>query len=143
VARWLRPHGAGAGPVRRRHKRTVQSALMGNNWLRDIQGSLTALVPLLLNTIQLNDDEDTVAWRWCGSGHFSCNSTNAAMFIGQTSMQGAKQLWKAKAPVEYKFFLWLARTDVGQAIASIGMAPPAMRAAPYARNMLKGSIIYS
>jgi hypothetical protein len=32
-------------------------------------------------------------------------------FLGQSATQGAKQLWKARALAEYKFFFWLANQD--------------------------------
>jgi hypothetical protein len=42
---------------------------------------------------------------------FSSSSAYDAMFLGQSVMEGAKQLWKARAPAEYKFFFWLANQD--------------------------------
>jgi hypothetical protein len=44
-------------------------------------------------------------------GSLSSHSTYAAMFIGQSGLQGAAQLWKTKASSEHKFFFWLAMQD--------------------------------
>jgi hypothetical protein len=52
------------------------------------------------------------------------------MFIGQSGMQGAEQLWKARAPMEYKFFLWLAFQTTDWLVTRI---------APFARSTMKGS----
>jgi hypothetical protein len=122
----------------------VGSALEENDWMQDIQGPLT--VPVLMQHVKvrelidgvMNSDEDTVAWRWCHSGKFSSSSTYAAMFIGQSGMQGAKQLWKARAAMEYKFFLWLVFQDnAGLVIGFNDTALLVMRTAPCARSMLK------
>jgi hypothetical protein len=42
----------------------------------------------LTDGVQLNNDDDVVAWRWCSSGHFSSSFAYEAMFIGQSRMQG-------------------------------------------------------
>jgi hypothetical protein len=95
----------------------MHSALDGNGWLRDIQGSL--IIPILMQYLQVRDlidgvhlsnVDDVVTWCWCSLGLFSSSSAYEVMFIGQAGMQGAKQLWEAHAPMEYKF-LWLASQD--------------------------------
>jgi hypothetical protein len=105
-------------PARRRPRRTVQSALVDNAWLSDVQGPLTVPVIMqyvqvreLVDSFQLMEGDDMVAWRWCASGQFSSSSAYDVMFLGQSTMQGAKQLWKARALLEHKFFLWLAIQD--------------------------------
>jgi hypothetical protein len=124
---------------------------MGNTWLLDVQGPLT--VPVLMqyvhvceldDWVQLRDGDDTVAWRWCGSGKFSSSSAYEAMFLSQSEMQGAKQLWKARASAEHKFFFSgsPSRTGAGQMIAIIGMASLMMRVVRYVCNMMRGLITY-
>jgi hypothetical protein len=100
------------------HMRTVQSALVDNAWLSDVQGPLTVPVIMqyvqvreLVDSFQLMEGNNTVAWHWCASGQFSSSSAYDAMFLGQSTTQGAKQLWKASAPSEHNFFLWLAIHD--------------------------------
>jgi hypothetical protein len=65
-------------PKRHRNRRTMRLALSGNAWLRDIAGPLTLPVLLqyvqvreLVDAVQLNDDEDSVSWRWSHSGGHS------------------------------------------------------------------------
>jgi hypothetical protein len=45
------------------------------------------------------------------SGSYSSRSAYAATFIGQSGLPGVAHLWKAKAPSEHKFFMWLAIHD--------------------------------
>ncbi|OEL17391.1 hypothetical protein BAE44_0021590, partial [Dichanthelium oligosanthes] len=68
-------------PRRQRNRRTVASALT---------------------------DHDRVIWRWCPSGLYSCSFAYQAHFVGQSALLGAKELWKVKAPNEFRFFFWLA-----------------------------------
>jgi hypothetical protein len=84
-------------PTQRRRKRMVQSALMGNSWLSDMEGPL--IVPILMqymqvwelvDLFQLTEGDDMVTWRWCGSCQFSSSSAYDAMFLGHSAMQGAK-----------------------------------------------------
>jgi hypothetical protein len=39
-------------------------------------------------------------------GQYSSSSTYAAVFLGQASIPGAKQLWKVRAPGKCHFFFW-------------------------------------
>ncbi|OEL31369.1 hypothetical protein BAE44_0007612, partial [Dichanthelium oligosanthes] len=71
-------------PGRRRNIRTVASALQ---------------------------DHDRIVWKWCPSGQYSCSSAYQALFLGQSALLGAKELWKVKAPNEFRFFFWLAIQD--------------------------------
>jgi hypothetical protein len=60
----------------------------------------------------LSQDEDWVLWCWSTSGQYSARSAYQAMFVGQTAILGAKEIWKTKAPSKYKFFLWLLVLDM-------------------------------
>jgi hypothetical protein len=94
------------------------------------------------DAVVLTDQEDSVAWRWSSSGESSARSAYAAMFVSQRGLQGAKELWKTKAPPEHKFFLWLAvhdRYGAGPTTGDIDMASQATLLVPYARNTLKTS----
>jgi hypothetical protein len=53
----------------------------------------------------------SVAWRWSSSGVYSVSSEYAALLHGQTSLFQVKEVWKVKAPMEHKFFLWLVLQD--------------------------------
>jgi len=52
--------------------------------------------------------EDRFVWRWSADGKYSASFAYRAFFVGSTSLLGAKELWKAKAPPRVKFFFWLA-----------------------------------
>ncbi|OEL22734.1 hypothetical protein BAE44_0016248, partial [Dichanthelium oligosanthes] len=64
------PELVAAVPARQRNRRTVASALQG---------------------------QDRVRWKWCPSGRYSCSSAYQAFFVGQTALLGARELWKVKA----------------------------------------------
>jgi hypothetical protein len=51
--------------------------------------------------------QDKLTWTWSASGHFSMSSAYLAMFLGQSSVLGAKELWKIKAQGKCLFFGWL------------------------------------
>jgi hypothetical protein len=97
----------------------VATGLPTNEWIRDIQGTLT--VPALVQYVRLRErlqsvvldpyTSDHMVWKWSPSGSYSASSAYAAMFHGQTQLLGAKEIWKVKAPAEVKFFIWLAIQD--------------------------------
>jgi hypothetical protein len=94
----------------------VAAALDQNAWMRDIVGALTVSVLLQyvevrerMEAMVLNHSTlDATIWHWCGSGLYSVRLAYSSMFIGQSELQGARYLWKVKAPVEFMFFFWLA-----------------------------------
>jgi hypothetical protein len=48
--------------------------------------------------------QGSLRWCWTTSGKYSASSAYNAMFIGQTGVLGAKELWKVKAPNKCRFF---------------------------------------
>jgi hypothetical protein len=94
----------------------VASALAGCAWIRDITGAL--MIPILIQYLQLRQQldtidlslrvEDQITWKWSSSGQYSYSSAYAVMFYGQSVVLGAKELWKVRAPNEFKLFFWLA-----------------------------------
>ena len=54
---------------------------------------------------------DRFIWRWTVDEMCSASSAYRAFFIGMTSLRGAKELWKARAPPKCKFFFWLLLHD--------------------------------
>ncbi|OEL32988.1 hypothetical protein BAE44_0005993, partial [Dichanthelium oligosanthes] len=103
-------------PTRRRIRRTVTSALPLHVWYSDLLGPLT--VPVLAQFLQLTQilqtvvldpsRPDRVLWKWCPTGQYSCSLAYLAFFLGQTTLARAKELWKVKAPNEFRLFFWLA-----------------------------------
>lgn len=55
--------------------------------------------------------DDRFVWRLGPDGVYSASSAYRTMFYGSTKLRGAKQLWKALAPSNVKFFFWLAIHD--------------------------------
>ncbi|OEL24169.1 hypothetical protein BAE44_0014812, partial [Dichanthelium oligosanthes] len=105
--------------VRRRNSRSVASALQDHAWISDLFGPFT--VPVIVQFLQLKQrlqgtvldpaSLDRVVWKWCPSGQYSCSSAYQAFFLGQSALLGAKELWKVRAPNEYRLFFWLAIQD--------------------------------
>jgi hypothetical protein len=96
-------------------RRTVAEALVNNAWINDIRGALT--IPVLskylhlcveVNSITLGPTvPDSTVWRWDPSGKYSASSAYQTLFLGQHTLEGAKELWKVHAPGKCKMFLWL------------------------------------
>jgi hypothetical protein len=89
--------------------------LQNHTWVLNIIGPLTVLVlTQFLMLRQHTDDlvlqagiQDKDVWKWTPSGTYSSSSAYRDMFLGQVDMAGAKEIWKVKAPNEYRFFVWL------------------------------------
>jgi hypothetical protein len=92
----------------------VASALTNQAWIPDITGALT--IPVIVQYIEIrqrllnvqanSEITDTYWWRWVPSGAYSCHSAYKIMFVGQTAILGAPQLWKSRAPNKCRFFMW-------------------------------------
>lgn len=100
----------------RGRKRCVRDGLLNNTWARDITGALTVQVLLqylrvwrVLHGVTLNPlQADRFIWKWTPDGNYTASSAYRAFFVGSSSLLGAKELWKVKAPPKVKFFFWLA-----------------------------------
>jgi hypothetical protein len=95
---------------------TVAQALQDNCWVNDISGSVSALG--LQQTLMLwkqihaislvQSAPDRFLWKWSSSNQYSASSAYQVFFIGQSSILGAKELHKVRAPLINKLFVWLA-----------------------------------
>ena len=85
------------------------NGLFNNIWARDITGALILVQYLrvwrVLHDITLNPLQ---VWKWSPDGQYTASSAYMAFFVGSSSLLGAKELWKVKAPSKVKFFFWLA-----------------------------------
>lgn len=98
-----------------RRSRSVAQALDHNAWRKDITGPLS--IPVLIDYVRLRQAtaevhlnsavSDSIRWKWSPSGQFMVQSAYRALFIGQTRLAGARELWKTKAPNNCRFFYWL------------------------------------
>ncbi len=62
----------------------------------------------LIDGVTLNEDLDSISWRWCTNGKFTVSG--AYKFISFDGVDGRKisHLWSVKIPLKIKLFLWLA-----------------------------------
>ncbi|TVU09419.1 hypothetical protein EJB05_42891, partial [Eragrostis curvula] len=58
--------------------------------------------------VQLNDQPDTIRWRWTANGQYSARSAYMIQCKGSYCQFDATALWKAKAEGKQKFHVWLA-----------------------------------
>lgn len=90
----------------------VKDALEHNQWARDVMGVLTMQVLCQYHIVwglmrQVALDlllSNRFVWKWSPDGKYSASSTYRAFFAGSTSLLGANELWKTKAPPRVKFF---------------------------------------
>jgi hypothetical protein len=109
------PDLARAVPRQLRNSRTVAVVHGNEDWIRDITSP--RMVPVLIQYVQLRErlqyiillqeTDDRFTWSWLPSGVYMASSAYAGMFAGQAQTLRAKELWKARVPNKYRFFLWL------------------------------------
>lgn len=94
-------------PTRRRRTRTVAAALHDRTWIRDIQGSpgpaaILEYVDLWrrLQTVSLTHDPDTIRWKWTENGVYSASSCYNALFLGSTTSEHWRLVWKSGPPCQ-------------------------------------------
>jgi hypothetical protein len=94
-------------------------AIQNRRWVRDISGGLSvqALEQYLqlwdlVETITLVAEQPDVAiWKKTKDGSFSVNFAYRLFFMAYTRFACAKAIWKSKAAMKCKFFMWLAVPD--------------------------------
>jgi hypothetical protein len=109
----LAPSLFAAIPQRRLKQRTVQSALLNQAWITDIQGNLSADIIAdyiqlwdLLDEVQLQQEvDDTHKWRFDTSGQYSAKSAYGNLFLGATLFQPYERIWKSWVPPKCKLFM--------------------------------------
>ena len=129
--RWLQGHSVAeiapclynAVGARTRRSRSVADGCSARNWVRDITGALT--VQVLLDYLKIwelveatdlhNNTQDKLLWKWTPDQKFSTASAYRAFFLGQSSIAGAKVLWKTKRQGNANFLAGLlCMINVGQ-----------------------------
>ena len=98
----------------RKRKATMAEALHEFAWVRHIQGALTMQLLVeftalcdMLDQVHLSSEPDTFVWGLTADSGYSAASAYGAMFLGSSTVLGAKQLWKTAAPPRVRFFFWL------------------------------------
>jgi hypothetical protein len=61
----------------------------------------------LVENIVLNEQEDTIRWRWSANGRYSAKSAYRAQFHGSYCSFDNKAIWGAKVEDKHRFFAWL------------------------------------
>ncbi|GJM95471.1 hypothetical protein PR202_ga12209 [Eleusine coracana subsp. coracana] len=106
-------------PKRISNRRTIQEALNGISWIRDIHGVLSFEIILefirlcnVLPNINLQPGvEDVHRWRLSSTGQYSCSSAYEVQFHGSIQFGLWERIWKSWAPEKCRFFLWLVAHD--------------------------------
>jgi hypothetical protein len=95
--------------------RTVKRELNNMNWIKNLGQINTEtlmdefiLMFIALNDVVLNEEKDTIAWKWARTGEYSAASAYEIQFLGSFLMFKASSIWRAKAEAKCHFFAWLA-----------------------------------
>ena len=99
-----------------KEKRTVQEALVGHAWIRDVRGFLSneavAQCVFLLYCVANVERDPSVSgqfrWTCSASGTYMAKETYKALCQGATRFQGASNIWRNWVPLKCKIFVWLA-----------------------------------
>jgi hypothetical protein len=65
----------------------------------------------LVQEITLQDGLEDSSWKFSANGLFSTRYAYQAFFARQTALPAARQVWDSFAPLNHKFFGWLAIRD--------------------------------
>lgn len=95
---------------------TVQEALSDGTWARDVGPDLTPALLWeylhlwdMITREELHEElQDSIAWAWEKDGRHSTRSAYAAKFWGREVAPTAMFTWKSRAPLQCRFFTWLA-----------------------------------
>jgi hypothetical protein len=63
---------------------------------------------IVAGTVLTEGRQDEAVWRCTKDGNFSVSSAYRLFFIANKEFACAKPIWKSKAPMRCKFFMWLA-----------------------------------
>ena len=60
----------------------------------------------MVQEVQLNDEQDSIFWRWTSDGVYTTKSAYNAQFLGTYSLFKGQHIWQAEAEGKHKFFAW-------------------------------------
>jgi len=94
-----------------RKNKTVSEEIHQQNWTRGLWRMQTveemaSFVQLwdFVQSVQLTDEPDTIAWRWTADGMYTAKSAYNAQFVGSYSLFKGDYIWKAETEGKHKFF---------------------------------------
>ncbi len=62
----------------------------------------------LIEGATLNDDLDSISWRWCSNGKFTVSSAYNFITFDGVNDRKISHLWSTRIPLRIKLFMWLA-----------------------------------
>lgn len=91
-------------------------ALVNRRWVRDISGGLSvqamaqylSLWDMVQGVELIAGQSDEVVWRQSADGVFTFKSAYNMFFLANKPFACAEAIWKSKAPIKCRFFMWLA-----------------------------------
>ena len=97
-----------------RKNKTVKEEIQNQNWTRGLWrmqsvSEMASFVQLwdMVQEVQLNDEQDSIFWRWTSDGVYTTKSAYNAQFLGTYSLFKGQHIWQAEAEEKHKFFAWL------------------------------------
>lgn len=101
-----------------RKNRTVREDLQDHNWIRGLWRmqdgeTMAEFIKLwhLVQQVELNDEEDSITWKWTASGSYTCKSAYLVQHQGSHSPFKATPIWRPNAEGKQKIYAWLALQD--------------------------------
>ncbi|KAM0847321.1 hypothetical protein ACQ4PT_055094 [Festuca glaucescens] len=101
-----------------RKNRTVNEALENEKWLLDLRHHLDIehlpqlfRLAQLLESVQLTDEPDDIAWKFGGKEVYTTRSAYMLQFLGAVGTDFKRLIWKGWAPARCKFFIWTLMLD--------------------------------
>jgi hypothetical protein len=95
--------------------KTVHKELHNMNWIKNLKHiNFETLIDefillfTALNDVSLNEEKDTIVWRWTRLGEYSAASAYEIQFLGASATFKASAVWKANTKPKCRFFAWLA-----------------------------------
>ncbi|KAE8803410.1 hypothetical protein D1007_20766 [Hordeum vulgare] len=97
-----------------RKRRIVAAALTNSSWLQDVSNGfrddmLDELISISsrLEHVSLQQNaKDCITWKLTSNGTYSTRSAYRMLFVGYVRSPLPKIIWKEKAPLKCKFFMW-------------------------------------
>jgi hypothetical protein len=95
--------------------RDVSTEVTNDNWIRNLKEVNTpiqleefTLLFMALSSVSLNDQKDSITWKWIANGKFSVASTYNCQFLGSMVFFSPSAIWRATYEPKCRFFGWLA-----------------------------------
>jgi hypothetical protein len=95
-------------------RRSVFDEMKNDKWISNLvnihsteQLEEFTMLFMALSSITLNDDDDTITWKWTANGKYTTSSAYDCQFIGAMTPFSADDAWRAISEPKCQFFAWL------------------------------------